>query len=65
MDGACNSCREQAHFSSMDLGNNKDRDINGFFVYQWQPMTCLKRDDLQASHVVHSPVILPLLLNED
>lgn len=36
-----------------------------FFLYQWQLVTCLKRDNLQASHVVHSPVILLLLLNED
>lgn len=65
MAGACNSCREEAHLSSTDLGNNKDRDINGFFIYQWQLMTCLKRGNLQASHVVHSSVILLLLLNED
>lgn len=31
MASACNPCREKAHRSSTDLGNNKDRDINGFF----------------------------------
>lgn len=35
-------------------GNNEEHGVNGFFIYQWQLVTSLKRNHLRASGVVYS-----------